>query len=325
MIPVTGATAACVYAACVDLYYLPAFAVYAAIATATALAYLGLATVAAWGFALYHRRRLRARPSQPGAAVRSVLSDADGRLRRHTTAMLLFVVGACLLSVFGERGWWADLPLRLWAVLVTVLVILHGYGVVRLVQLIRYRARLCRLLDLQQDLHARLHEAQARGYRLHHAVPAGDFCIDTVVTGENGIYALRILLPPPGAENAVLRDGRLTFGPDEQVMNIVPALAGARVLGRELQEATGLAISVQTVLIVPGCRTESGADQNCLLVNLETCGSFVGWRNDTGFLMADDRRRIDAWLAERASRPDRASRNAVRATLGEAIPPPVLV
>ncbi len=325
MIPVTGATAACVYAACVDLYYLPAFAVYAAIATATALAYLGLATVAAWGFALYHRRRLRARPSQPGAAVRSVLSDADGRLRRHTTAMLLFVVGACLLSVFGERGWWADLPLRLWAVLVAGLAILHGYGVVRLVQLIRYRARLCRLLDLQQDLHARLHEAQARGYRLHHAVPAGDFCIDTVVTGENGIYALRILLPPPGAEDAVLRDGRLTFGPNEQVMNIVPALAGARVLGRELQEATGLAVAVQTVLIVPGCRTESGADQNCLLVNLETCGSFVGWRNDTGFLMADDRRRIDAWLAERASRPDRASRNAVRATLGEAIPPPVLV
>lgn len=308
-----------------DLYYLPAFAVYAAVATATALAYLGTATVAAWGFAVYRQRRLRARPSQPGAAVRSVLTDADGRLRRHTTAMLLFVAGAFLLSVFGERGWWADLPLRLWAVLVAGLVILHGYGLVRLVQLIRYRARLLRLLDLQQDVHARLHEAQARGYRLHHGVPAGDFCIDTVVTGENGIYALRILLPPSGAETAVLRDGRLTFGPGEQKLNIVPALAGARVLSRELQEATGQALTVQTVLIVPGCRTESGEDQNCLLVNLDTCGSFIGWRNGTGFLMTDDLRRIDDWLAKRASRPDRAARRAVRATLGEAVPPPVLV
>lgn len=308
-----------------DLYYLPAFAVYAAISTATALAYLGAATVAAWGVTLYRRRRLRARPSQPGAAVRSVLGDADGRLRRHTTAMLLFVACALLLSVFGERGWWADLPLRLWAVLVAALAILHGYGLVRLAQLIRYRARLLRLLDLQQDVHARLHEAQARGYRLHHAVPAGDLCIDTVVTGENGIYALRVLVPPPGAETAVLRDGRLTFGPEEQKINIVPALAGARVLGRELQEATGQAVPIQTVLIVPGCRTESGDNQNCLLVNLETCGSFVGWRNGTGFLMADDRRRIDDWLAQRASRPDRAARRAVLATLGEAIPPPVLV
>lgn len=308
-----------------DFYYLPAFAVYAGVATGTALAYLGVATLVSWCYALIRRNRVRPGRSQPGATVRSVLAEADQRLRRHTTALLLFIVGALLLSVFGERGWWADLPLRLWAVLATALLILQGYALVRLVQLVRYRSRLNYLLFQHEEMSARLAEAQARGYRLHYGVPAGDLCIDTVVTGENGIYALSILLPPPGAETAVLRDGRLTFGPDEQVTNIVPILAAARVLGRELQEATGQTLAVNTVLIVPGCRTESGENQTCLLVNLETCVSFVGWRNAPGFLMADDRQPIDKWLDERSRKPDRAARRAVRATLGEAIPPPLLV
>ena len=308
-----------------NLYYLPAFAVYAGIATATALAYLCLATGAGWLYAYMRRNRRAAGRPQPGTAVRSVLLETDQRLRRHTTALLLFVAGGLLLSVFGERGWWADLPLRLWAVLAVALMILQGYALVRLVQLIRYRARLTHLLHQHEEMNARLAEAQARGYRLHYAVPAGDLCLDTVVTGENGVYALSIVLPPPGAETAVLRDGRLLFGPDKHVSNIVPILAAARVLGRELQESTGQAVPVQTVLIVPGCRTESGENQTCLLLTLETCVSFVGWRSAPGFLMADDLRAIDTWLEDRTRRPDRAARQAVRATLGEAIPPPLLV
>lgn len=308
-----------------DFYYLPAFAVYAAIATTMALAYLGVATVASWLYVLFRRRRPRIRRPQPGATVRSVLAQVDQRLRRHTTALLLFVACALVLSVFGERGWWADLPLRLWAVLATALLILQGYALVRLVQLFRYRLRLAGLLDQHEDVTARLAEAQARGYRLHHGVTAGDLCIDTVVTGENGVYALNIIPPPPGAETAELRDGRLRFGPDEQVINIVPILAAGRVLGRELQEATGQTQAVHSVLVVPGCRTEAGEDQTCLLVNRETCVSFIGWRNGAGFLMAEDQQRIDIWLEERIRRPDRAARRALRATLGEAIPPPLLV
>ena len=97
------------------------------------------------------------------------------------------------------------------------------------------------------------------------------------------------------------------------------------MLGKELQAATGQNLSVNTVLVVPNCRTESGEEQTCLLINLETCVSFIGWRNTAGFLMADDRRPIDKWLDERSRQPDRAARKAVRATLGDAVPPPLLV
>ena len=95
------------------------------------------------------------------------------------------------------------------------------------------------------------------------------------------------------------------------MLNIVPALAAARVLGKELQAATGQTLTVHTVLVVPGCRTESAEDQTCLLINLDTCGSFIGWRNSAGCLMEDDRRPIDKWLDERSRRPDRAARRAV--------------
>lgn len=290
-----------------------------------ALAYLGLATAFAWMYALYYRRQFRARRAQPGAAVRSVLREVDQRLRRHSTALLLFVVAAVPLAIFGERGWWADLPLRLWAVLAAALLILHGYALARLVQLVRYRARLAQLLDQHEDIHVSLAAAQARGYRLHHGVPAGELCLDMVGTGENGIYALTVMLPPAGAETAVLKDGRVHFGPGGQTTNIVPLLGGARVLARELYAATGLRQKVHSVIIVPGCRTESGSDQACLLVNSDTCVSFIGWRTGDGFLMAEDRQRIDTWLEERLRTPNRAARRAVRATLGETVPPPLLV
>jgi hypothetical protein len=309
----------------VSLYYLPAIAVYAAIATATALAYLGCASVAAWALAAYLRRYRRGRLSQPGEGVRSVLAETDGRLRRHATAMLLFVAGALLLSVFGELGWWADLPVRLWAVLAAGLIILQGYALVRLVQLICYRLRLARLLAMHEEVSNRLVAAQARGYHLHYAVPAGDLCVDTVITGENGVFALRILQPPDGAGTVRLVDGQLVFGPAEQRVSVVPVLAAARVLARQMKEATGLALPVQTVLVVPGCRIETTDVQDCLVVNLQTCVSFIGWQNGRSFLMEDDRRRIDDWLLQRTSQRDRATRRAVRETLGDAVPPPILV
>jgi hypothetical protein len=309
----------------VDIYYLPAVAVYAGVATTLALAYLGCANLAAWVFAAWRRRRRAGRASEPGAGVRGVLAETDGRLRRHSTALLLFAAGVLLLSVFGERGWWADLPVRLWAVLAAALLILHGYSLVRLVMLCRYRLRLEKLLGLHEEVSWRLAAAQSRGYHLHHAVPAGDQCLDTVITGENGVYALRILQPPAGAESATFEDGQLAFGPGGESLAVMPVLAAARVLAREMKEATGLALPVQTVLIVPGCRIESAEHPECLVVNLETCVSFVGWRNGRSFLMEDDHRRIDDWLASRTREPNRKMRRVVRETLGEAVPPPVLV
>ena len=76
---------------------------------------------------------------------------------------------------------------------------------------------------------------------------------------------------------------------------------------------------------MPGCRVLNGDNGRCLVVNRETCVSFVGWRNTSAFLMEDEVERIDDWLSGQSIGKDRAARRAATATLGNAIPPPALV
>ena len=165
-----------------DLYYLPAYAVFGAVAATVAIAYLGCANLVAWIARALYRRNRPGRVARPGEAVRSVLAATDDRLRRQATALLLFLTGSGLLAVLGERGWWVNLPLRLWAILALALLVLLGFALVRIWQLTAYRWRLQGLLAVHEDVAVRLSEAQMRGNRVHHAVPAGGTCIDTVVT-----------------------------------------------------------------------------------------------------------------------------------------------
>jgi len=309
----------------VDFYYLPAFAVFAALAATVAFAYLGCASLAAWIGGVLRRRRRRGRVSRPGEAVRAVLAGTDARLRRLGTALLLFTSGSFLLSVFGERGWWADLPLRLWAILAVGLLVLLGFAVVRLQHLTAYRWRLLRLLEVHEDVAVRLSEAQMRGNRVHFAVPAGGTCVDTVVTGPNGIYALRILPAPPGAESVALENDQLNFEPGGERFDLARTFATSRALAKEIDQATGIRALVQPVVIVPDCRISSGDDGRCLIVNRDTCVSFVGWRNSSAFLMEDETARIDEWLSDRTVSRDRDTRRAAKATLGNAVPPPAMV
>lgn len=308
-----------------DLYYLPALAIFGAIAATAAVAYFACANLIAGLATVYHRRRRRGRMSRPGEAVRTVLGETDARLRRHSTALLLFVVCGLVLSVFGERGWWYDVPMRLCAVLLVGLAVLLAFAVARLQQLSVYRWRLLRLLDMHEDLAVRLSEAQMRGNRVHYAVPAGATCIDTVVTGPNGVYALRILPPPADADSVRLAGEQLHFEPGGQRFGLARTLASSRTLAKEINQATGVRCLVQPVVIVPGCRILDSEDGRCLVVNHETCVSFVGWRNASAFLMEEETASIDNWLGGQTITRDRAARRAAAATLGNAIPPPALV
>jgi hypothetical protein len=309
----------------VDFYYLPAFAVFGALAATVACVYLVCASLAARLAGMLRRRRKRGRVSRPGEAVRSILSVTDARLRHLGTALLLFISGSLLLSVFGERGWWSDLPLRLWAILALAVLILLGFAVVRVHHLMTYRWRLRRLLEVHEDVAVRLSEAQTRGNRVHFAVPAGGSCIDTVVTGPNGIYALRILPSPPGADSVSLVNDQLHFEPVGERFDLARTFATGRALAKAIDQGTGVRALVQPVIIVPDCRISSGDNGRCLIVNRDTCVSFVGWRNSSAFLMEDETASIDQWLSNHTVSRDSDARRAARATLGNAVPPPAMV
>jgi hypothetical protein len=307
----------------VDSPVFPLIAVWGALATAVALTYLLLSGAAAGAVRLLDRHR---RPvSRPGENIRHALKLTNGRLHRHGTAMLLAGVSFMLLAGFGDRDWWPELSLRVWVVCILGLLVPQVYGVIKFVQLAAYRRRLVQLLRLHEGLAARLAEAQRRGYRVHYAVSVAGACIDAVATGPNGIYALHIVAPPRGSHAAQLRSDGLQFQPGEQLRSVGLTARTVADLQREIGTATGVRALVQPVLVVPGCRINRGDDTSTLVVNLEACVSFVGWRNPDAFLMDDELRRIDEWLAQQTVLRDRAARSAAAESLGEVIRRPALI
>ena len=298
---------------------------WGAVATAVALVYLLIAaSLAGLGRWLDARSR-SATVSRPGEAVRRALEQTNGRLQRHGTAILLFTVSFVLLLLLGDRSWWPAFSTRVWVVMLVGLLVPQVYGLVKLAQLVAYRQRLIRLLRLHEALAARLVEAQMRGYRLSFAVPVVNSVVDVVATGADGVYAIHIVVPPAGANAAQLRSDGLHFHPGGQVHTVSPAFDAMAALQREIASATGVRSLVQPVLVVPDCRINRGDDETALVVKLESCVSFVGWRNPDAFLMEDELARIDAWLADQTIERDRGARDAAAITLGNAVRRPALV
>lgn len=291
---------------------LSAYVSYAVIAAAVALLYLAATRLLrAAGDYLYRRRRVLRR--QPGEAVRRELRANGKRLATHLNACLLAAVVFGLLVVLGRRGWWPDWSLRIWVTLAVLLLVPQAYALVKLVLLLVRRWRLLRLLGLHDAVAERLGEAQLRGNRVHYAVPSDAGYIDAVVVGGNGLYALLLVPTPRGSEAVSLAGGQLRFEPGGQLQAVEPFRQAIRALARNVEAGTGRAVVVQTVLVVPDCRIDAVDDPTLLLVNLPACVSFVGWRNPAAFLMDEEVRAVDAWLATGHPGRDPAGSGAVQA------------
>jgi hypothetical protein len=304
---------------------LPMLAAWGAVATAVALVYLLIAAAAAGLGRWLDARNRRTPVSRPGEAVRRALKRTNGRLQRHGTAILLFTVSLGLLLLLGDRSWWPQFSSRVWLVMLIGLLVPQGYAMVKLAQLATFRQRLVRLLRLHEALGARLVEAQMRGFRLRYAVTVARSVIDVVATGSSGIYAIHVVVPPAGANAAQLRSDGLHFQPGGEVRPIRPAFDAMAALQRDIAAATGVRALVQPVLVVPDCRINRGDNDTALVVALESCVSFVGWRNPDAFLMDDELARVDAWLADQTIERDRQARDAAEITLGNAVRRPALV
>lgn len=283
-----------------DAGLLPAYVVFSLIALNIAFAYLvGVASVRRLSaFAWRRRRRLRLEPGEP---VRRKLLRNGRRLAGHWHAVLLGLVVFACLALLGQRGWWPDWSPRFWATLAILLLIPQAYGAAKLFELLRDRWRLAQLLQLHDAVAARLGEAELRGNRLHFAVPTEAGPADVVVIGPNGLYLLLLVPPPAGSETVCLCEGRLHFEPGPVSLSTAPMRAVGEAMRKSIAQSTGRRITVQTVLIVPGCQVLPGEDHDLLVVNLPSCISFVGWRNPQACLMDDEIRDIDAWIAGNAS------------------------
>ena len=250
------------------------------------------------GSLLQRFRHSRPVSCRPGEVVHQALKITGRRLEQYRTAALLFCVSLALLLGFGRHGWWPDRPIGIYAVIGAVLLLMLGFGIIKLFQLMRYRVRLLRLLDAHLEVAQRLTEAQMRGNRVYHAVPIGGGVIDNVVVGSNGVYTINLVTPPvQGCESVSFRRRGLIFQPGAIRHDPHQYQKSITALTRALSECVGETVIVQPVIVVQDCRIEESQEDGPLLVSMESCTSFVGWKDKQAFLMENDIALINDWLS----------------------------
>ena len=282
-----------------DWSLLPALIAFTAVALVIGMSYLLLSRlVDAMGRLLQRFRRSRPVSCRPGEVVHQALKITGRRWDQYRTAALLFCVSLTLLVGFGRHGWWPEQSVGIYAVIGAALLFMLAFSSIRMIQLVRYRIRLSHLLDTHIEVAQRLTEAQLRGNRVYHAVPIGGGIIDNVVVGSNGVYTISLVTPPLQACESVsfIRRG-LLFQPGAIRHDLHQYRKSITALTRELSECISGSAIVQPVVIVPDCLIEESQEQGPLLVSMESCMSFVGWKDQQAFLMEDDIVLINDWLS----------------------------
>jgi hypothetical protein len=273
-----------------DLSALPVYIFFTAVALSMAAAYLAVASLVA--VAREYVRRFRpARPMsrRPGEVVHQALKITGRQWYRYRTAAVLFLCSLLLLLLFGRQDWWANLSI-VWYVLITIaLLAITGFGTLKLIQLAQYRRKLSRLLDTHIAVAQRLVEVQLRGNRVYYAVPIGPTLIDNLVVGKNGVYAVQLFAPPDDHCTTVRAEtGGLIFQPGNIQRDIRTYVQQINSLAQVLTELVGSKIKVLPVIVVPKCTIDTPSIDHPLLVSMESCTAFIGWKDPDAFLMDED-------------------------------------
>jgi len=306
---------------------LPSYIFFTAVALTLSVSYLGLAAVVVATQGLVgHFRHARPISRRPGEIVHQALKITGRRWDQYQTAALLFVASILLLLIFGRYEWWVNMSVSLYAAIAAAELLILFFGLAKVVQLARYRARLATLLDTHSAVAQRLVEAQLRGNRVYHSVPIGNGIIDNLVVGSNGVYTVQ-LFPPPDSrcESVLAHAGGLTFRPGDFDCDLRKHKHQTTLLARALSQAVGSPITVLPVIVVPDCTIESTSTERPLLVSMESCTAFIGWKEPDAFLMDEDIEEINRWLStQEEERPPR-SLQALTGALDPQIERPALV
>jgi hypothetical protein len=310
-----------------DQSLLAAYAVFTSVALAVAGIYLALcwALIAANGLL---RRFRPARPSscRPGEVIHQGLKITGRRSDQFRTAALLFGVSMLMLTLFGRLNWWPEAPVWAFGLIVAFATALQAFGIAKIVQLMRYRMRLSRMLEKHVAMAQRLAEAQMRGNRVYHSVPIGDTIIDNVVVGPNGVYSLHLFSPPsPESESVKLENGELVYQPGDERFELAAYRNTIGKLARALSDGIGTKVVVLPVIAVADCPITPSAETLPMVVSLESCTSFVGWKDQRAFLMDDELEAINRWLARRSLETAGESMREVVGYLDTQVARPALV
>ncbi|MGI9290823.1 MAG: hypothetical protein ACR2QG_06065 [Gammaproteobacteria bacterium] len=272
---------------------------YLLIATAVALSYL----VTAWLIIRFVRlirqyRRNRSVDCRPGELVHQGLKVTGRLWELYRTAFLLFAVTFIVLMYFGRLDIFSERPLFLNCLLLLCLLPPLLLAFLKCVQLVRYRHRLDSLLDQHTQIAQRLIEVQIRGNRVFPSLRLDDFMIDNVVVGGNGVYALQLFTASPEVEAVSYEHGALIFQPGGHRVSLRSYLRQVETLSSRLSNEISARVDIVPVVVVPECRIEGQQGKGPVLVSLQTCSSFIGFRHNDFFLHQEDIARVSVWLEQ---------------------------
>jgi len=273
-----------------DLSALPVYIFFTAVALSMAATYLAVASLVAVAREFIRRfRPARPMSRRPGEVVHQALKITGRQWYRYRTAAVLFLCSLLLLLLFGRQDWWANLSI-VWYVLITIaLLAIAGFGTLKIIRLAQYRQKLSRLLDTHIAVAQRLVEVQLRGNRVYYAVPIGPTLIDNLVVGKNGVYSVQLFAPPDDHCTTVRAEtGRLIFQPGNIQRDIRTYVHQINSLAQVLTELVGSKIKVLPVIVVPECTIDTPSIDHPLLVSMESCTAFIGWKDPDAFLMDED-------------------------------------
>lgn len=240
--------------------------------------------------------------TEPGDHFRRQLRDTDVRTGAHLAAGFVLLSVSVALLFAGNERWWSDLPPWAWWLVSLFLALVAAREVHVLLSLWQARRRAARSLDAHIATAQRLEYVAARGNYLFHSVPVGDGCIDHVVLGPNGVYAVHVIDRPPGRDRtARLERGGVVLGEDGDRQSLAPWRRLVTQLARELEPGLGRALAIRSVIVVPGREVSAADEGDVLLVNQAGLTMMTGWRDRHAFLLDEEVESLERALSERVS------------------------
>ncbi|HWM29278.1 MAG TPA: hypothetical protein VNQ14_12525 [Woeseiaceae bacterium] len=138
--------------------------------------------------------------------------------------------------------------------------------------------------------------------RVFHDVPCAGGIADSLVVGQNGIYAVNVIARKPGRKRKVRLSGdHLCFSPGQHQVPVGDCLFRSTQIAKEFSKALKHEVRVRTVIAVPGWEIEGQSSDLCLIVNERSLVMLRGWKDPNDYLMNEDVEALHQLLGERCT------------------------
>ena len=206
----------------------------------------------------------------PGESTRRRIDRTNGEIGAYATALgaIPLTLFAALVSyvhfLYLDLGW---METGYFGALSAGFIL---YSTNKIKRLKSRRRRLYQIYEGQMAVAQEVNRLIPDGYRVYHDFPTDQFHIDHIIVGPQGVFAVTAKVIPRFGhrrQSTLLLEGQqLVYGKQRDEHTVPFAAFQASWLAKWLLTATGEALSVQSILTIPGWRIKSLRNTTVLAV-----------------------------------------------------------